>query len=203
MFIKKLGKAGLVACLLCAGATSVQAQDWKSILSGVANTVTEKVTGVSTFSLEGTWTYVGPDCKFESDNVLAKVGSEIAAKKVETEMSNILSKIGFKEGVTYVFNADGTYESTVNGRTTQGTYTYDSSTNELALKTKLGYTFNATVSKSIENSNNISLLFNADKLMSLAQTVSSALKSSATNTLSTLLGQYDGMKIGFELQKKN
>lgn len=94
-----------------------------------------KVTGVSTFSLEGTWTYAGPDCKFESDNVLAKVGSEIAAQKVETEMTNILSKIGFKEGVTYTFNADGTYSSTVNGRTTQGTYTYDSETNELALKT--------------------------------------------------------------------
>ena len=202
MFVKRLGKAGLVARILCAGATSAQAQDWKSILSGIANTVTEKVTGVSTFSLEGTWTYAGPDCKFESDNVLAKVGSEIAAQKVETEMTNILSKIGFKEGVTYTFNADGTYSSTVNGRTTQGTYTYDSETNELALKTKLGYTFNATVSKSIENSNKISLLFNADKLMSLAQTVSSALKSSATSTLSTILGQYDGMKIGFELTKQ-
>lgn len=202
MFVKRLGKAGLVASILCAGATSAQAQDWKSILSGIANTVTEKVTGVSTFSLEGTWTYAGPDCKFESDNVLAKVGSEIAAQKVETEMTNILSKIGFKEGVTYTFNADGTYSSTVNGRTTQGTYTYDSETNELALKTKLGYTFNATVSKSIENSNKISLLFNADKLMSLAQTVSSALKSSATSTLSTILGQYDGMKIGFELTKQ-
>lgn len=201
MFVKRLGKAGLVACILCVGATSAQAQDWKSILSGIANTVTEKVTGVSTFSLEGTWTYAGPDCKFESDNVLAKVGSEIAAQKVETEMTNILSKIGFKEGVTYTFNADGTYSSTVNGRTTQGN-TYDSETNELALKTKLGYTFNATVSKSIENSNKISLLFNADKLMSLAQTVSSALKSSATSTLSTILGQYDGMKIGFELTKQ-
>lgn len=202
MFVKRLGKTGLVACILCVGATSAQAQDWKSILSGIANTVTEKVTGVSTFSLEGTWTYAGPDCKFESDNVLAKVGSEIAAQKVETEMTNILSKIGFKEGVTYTFNADGTYSSTVNGRTTQGTYTYESETNELALKTKLGYTFNATVSKSIENSNKISLLFNADKLMSLAQTVSSALKSSATSTLSTILGQYDGMKIGFELTKQ-
>ena len=202
MFVKNLCKAGLITCVLCVGATSAQAQDWKSILSGIANTVTEKVTGVSTFSLEGTWTYVGPDCKFESDNVLAQVGSEIAAQKVETEMSSILSKIGFKEGVSYVFNSDGTYTSTVNGRTTQGTYTYDSNTNELTLKTTLGVTFNATVSKSIENSNNISLLFNADKLMSLAQTVSSTLKSSSTSTLSTILGQYDGMRIGFELTRQ-
>ena len=202
MFVKNLCKAGLIICVLCVGATSAQAQDWKSILSGIANTVTEKVTGVSTFSLEGTWNYVGPDCKFESENLLAQVGSEIAAQKVETEMSSILSKIGFKEGVSYVFNSDGTYTSTVNGRTTQGTYTYDSNTNELTLKTTLGVTFNATVSRSVENSNNISLLFNADKLMSLAQTVSSALKSSSTSTLSTILGQYDGMKIGFELTKQ-
>ena len=202
MFVKNLCKAGLIICVLCVGATSAQAQDWKSILSGIANTVTEKVTGVSTFSLEGTWNYVGPDCKFESENLLAQVGSEIAAQKVETEMSSILSKIGFKEGVSYVFNSDGTYTSTVNGHTTQGTYTYDSNTNELTLKTTLGVTFNATVSRSVENSNNISLLFNADKLMSLAQTVSSALKSSSTSTLSTILGQYDGMKIGFELTKQ-
>ena len=202
MFVKNLCKAGLIICVLCVGATSAQAQDWKSILSGIANTVTEKVTGVSTFSLEGTWNYVGPDCKFESENLLAQVGSEIAAQKVETEMSSILSKIGFKEGVSYVFNSDGTYTSTVNGRTTQGTYTYDSNTNELTLKTTLGVTFNATVSRSVENSNNISLLFNADKLMSLAQTVSSALKSSSTSTLSTILGQYDGMRIGFELTRQ-
>lgn len=65
------------------------AQDLKSILSGVVSAVANKVTGESS-SLTGTWAYSGPDCKFESDNLLAKAGGEVAAKKVEEKMSGVL-----------------------------------------------------------------------------------------------------------------
>ena len=59
-----------------------------------------------------------------------KAGGEVASKKVEEKMSGILDKLGFSEGCTYTFNADGTYSSTVKGRTTNGTYTYNAETND-------------------------------------------------------------------------
>ena len=97
-----LWRSVLVLALCIAGTANGMAQDLKSILSGVANAVANKVTGESA-SLTGTWAYVGPDCKFESDNLLAKAGGEVAAKQVEDKMSGVLEKLGFKEGTTYTF----------------------------------------------------------------------------------------------------
>ena len=107
-----LWRSVLVLALCIVGTANGMAQDLKSILSGVANAVANKVTGESA-SLTGTWAYVGPDCKFESDNLLAKAGGEVAAKQVEDKMSGVLEKLGFKEGTTYTFNADSTYTSVV------------------------------------------------------------------------------------------
>ena len=192
-----LWRSVLVLALCIAGTANGMAQDLKSILSGVANAVANKVTGESA-SLTGTWAYVGPDCKFESDNLLAKAGGEVAAKQVEDKMSGVLEKLGFKEGTTYTFNADSTYTSVVGGKTVNGTYSYNADTKELTMKTRLGLKVNATVSKG--------LLFKADKLMSLAQTITGAVASkssnSAVSTASSLLSQYDGLQLGVQLKKQ-
>lgn len=202
----KLLKASLLACVLMLG-TQAHAQDWKSILSGVAKAVGEKVSETSTsFSLAGTWKYVGQDCKFQSDNLLAKAGSELAAKSVEEKMQQVMDKLGFSEGCTFVFNADSTYTSTVKGKTTQGTYSYNATDKELKLKTRLGIGFTATVSYNVLTPGKMSLLFNADKLMDLTKTVGSvASKASSNSTLSTLtslLDQYNGLQLGFEMERQ-
>ena len=181
-------KGALLVALCFAFCGMAQAQDWKSILSGVANAITDGKAGAAAFSIEGSWRYASPDCKFTSDNLLAKAGGEVASKKVEEKMTDILDKLGFTEGCTYTFNEDGTYTSTVKGRTTSGTYTYDSETNELQLKTKLG------------------LKFKADKVMSLIQTIGGALGSNSSNsvlsTANSLLNEYDGLQLGFALEKQ-
>ena len=52
----------------------------------------------------------------------------------------------------------------------------------------------------------MSILFNADKLMDLAKTVSNtaSLKSSnaTLKSVSALLNNYQGLKLGFELEKQ-
>lgn len=199
-------KGALLVALCFAFCGMAQAQDWKSILSGVANAITDGKAGAAAFSIEGSWRYASPDCKFTSDNLLAKAGGEVASKKVEEKMTDILDKLGFTEGCTYTFNEDGTYTSTVKGRTTSGTYTYDSETNELQLKTKLGLKFNATVSHNVLEPKKMSLLFKADKVMSLIQTIGGALGSNSSNsvlsTASSLLNEYDGLQLGFALEKQ-
>ena len=191
-----LWKSVLVLALCFAGTANGMAQDLKSILSGVVSAVANKVTGESS-SLTGTWAYSGPDCKFESDNLLAK--------KVEEKMSGVLEKLGFKEGATYTFNEDSTYTSVIGGKTVSGTYSYNADTKQLTMKTRLGLKVNATVSKGLTG-NTMSLLFKADKLMSLAQTITGAVASKSSNaavsTATSLLNQYDGLQLGVELKKQ-
>ncbi|WP_300726213.1 DUF4923 family protein [uncultured Bacteroides sp.] len=192
---------GMICFTLLLG-SNAQAQDLKSILGGVINAVTNGKDVTGTRTLEGNWTYVGPDCKFESDNLLAKAGGEVASKKVEDKMSDIMQKLGFTDGCTFTFNSDGSYQSVAKGRTTKGTYTYDNETNELQMKTRLGAKFNATVSWGAGKK--MSLLFNVDKLMSLAQTIGNTVgkNSSALSAANSLLGQYDGLQMGFEMEKQ-
>ena len=197
----------LLLGLMLTVSTAVSAQDWKSVLGGVVNKVEETVSKVNeSVSIVGTWKYTAPDCKFQSDDLLSKAGGEVAAKKVEDQMSNYLSKLGFNENTVYVFNADSTYTSTVAGRTVNGTYSYNKDTKEVTLKTKIGLKMTAQVSTSLLNGGSMSLLFKADKLMSLAQTVTGAVAGKSSNatitTLNTVLSQYDGLLLGFEMKKQ-
>lgn len=200
------GKFLLIGLMLTVS-TAVSAQDWKSVLGGVVNKVEETVSKVNeSVSIVGTWKYSAPDCKFQSDNLLSNVGGEVAAKKVEEQMSTYLSKLGFNENTVYVFNADSTYTSTVAGRTVNGTYSYNKESKEITLKTKIGLKMTAQISTSLLNGGSMSLLFKADKLMSLAQTVTGAIAGKSSNatvsTLNTVLSQYDGLLIGFEMKKQ-
>lgn len=204
MMKRNLFKVLLAAAFCVATAASGMAQDWKSILSGVAGAVINKATGESN-SIVGTWTYAGPDCKFTSDNLLAKAGGEVAAKKVEEKMSGVFNLLGFKEGSSYTFNADSTYMAKVGNRTTQGTYSYNPDTKELTMKTRLGIKTNVTVSKGLTGET-MSLLFKADKLMSLAQNITGAIagksSNSAVSTATSLLNEYDGLQLGVSLKKQ-
>ena len=197
----------LLTGLILTVSTAVSAQDWTSVLGGVVNKVEETVSKVNeSVSMVGTWKYTAPDCKFESDNLLSKAGGEVAAKKVEEQMSNYLSKLGFNENTVYVFKADSTYTSTVAGRTVNGTYSYNKDTKEVTLKTKIGLKMTVQISTSVLNGGKMSLLFKADKLMSLAQAVTGAVAGKSSNatvsTLNTVLSQYDGLLLGFEMQKQ-
>lgn len=197
----------LLTGLILTVSTAVSAQDWKSVLGGVVNKVEKTVSKVNeSVSMVGTWKYTAPDCKFESDDLLSKAGGEVAAKKVEEQMSNYLSKLGFNENTVYVFYADSTYTSTVAGRTVNGTYSYNKDTKEVTLKTKIGLKMTAQISTSVLNGGKMSLLFKADKLMSLAQAVTGAVAGKSSNatvsTLNTVLSQYNGLLLGFEMQKQ-
>ena len=117
-----------------------------------------------------------------------------------------MKKVGFTDGATFVFNSDSTYTSTVKGRTTTGTYSYDADKKQILMTTRMGFKFNATVSQSVLSPNKMSLLFKADKMMSLVKTFSGALGKTSSNSAVTaanaLLKEYDGLDLGFELEKQ-
>ena len=177
---------------------NANAQDLKSILTGVAKAVVgDKATTSS--SIIGTWKYVGPQCQFESENLLAKAGGEVAAKEVEEKMQTVYDRIGMS-GCEYTFNEDGTYSYTLKKRTMSGTYTFDDKEKTITMKGKLGV---KTVAHVTVTGNDMSLVFNADKLMSVLKTITGPVSkvNSTAATINSVAGSYDGLMLGFDLKK--
>ena len=175
-----------------------------SILNGLLGSLLS--TTLSESSLYGTWTYKAPECRFESESLLAKAGGEVAAAKIEKTLDSYLSKVGIGKGITtYTFNQDKTFAIVTKGKTiSTGTWTFDAQSKQLQMKGTLGL-LNQTCTVGMDGTN-LCLLYEADKLLSVANSVGSTLgKLSGNSTLSTvtsLLGSnYKGMKLGFQLSK--
>lgn len=198
--MKKNNMLRILFAVLVMGTLSLQAnaQDLKSILSGVAKAVIgDKATTAN--SVIGTWTYVQPKCQFESENMLAKAGGAVAAKEVEEKMQKVFEKIGMN-GCQYTFSEDGTYSYTIKKRTIKGTYTFDDTEKTITMKGKLGI---KTVAHITVTGNSMSMVFNADKLMSVLKTITGATSkiNSTASTINSVAEAYDGMMLGFELKK--
>ena len=149
--------------------------------------------------MTGTWTYTGSAIEFESDNFLKKAGGAAAASLAENKLDEQLAKIGIKDGqLSFTFNADSTFTSTIGKRSMQGTYSYDAATNQVQLKYLRLLNMNAKVNCT---SNSMELLFNSDKLLKLITFLSSKSSNTTLKTISSLADSYDGMMLGFELKK--
>jgi len=187
-----------VVLLLCMCSVHAEAQDLKSILSGVAKAVVgNKATTAS--SIIGTWTYSGPECQFESENLLAKAGGEMAAKEVEEKMIAVYNKVGMNN-IRYTFNEDGTYSYQMKKRTVTGSYVFDDAAKTITMTGKLGL---KTVAYVTVTGNDMSMVFKADKLMSILKTITGAASkvNSTAATINSVAEAYDGLMLGFELKK--
>ena len=187
-----------ILLVMCGVSANAGAQDLKSILSGVAKAVVgNKATTAS--SIIGTWTYSGPECQFESENLLAKAGGEVAAKEVEEKMTAVYNKVGM-DNIRYTFNEDGTYSYQMKKRTVTGTYVFDDAAKTITMTGKLGL---KTVAYVTVTGNDMSMVFKAEKLMSILKTITGAASKvySTAATINSVAGAYDGLMLGFELKK--
>ena len=76
-----------------------------------------------------------------------------------------------------------------------GTYVYDASSNKMTLNGVLGVG-QMTCTVSVQG-NQLYMLFDADKLLSVA----SSLSSKSTSTLGSLISSYSGLKLGWAMTK--
>lgn len=180
--------------------TNTQAQSWGDLFKKEnIEKVVNAVTGNTAIDMTGTWTYTGSAIEFESDNFLQKAGGAAAASLAETKLNEQLAKVGIKDGqVSFTFNADSTFTSTVGKRTMSGTYSYDSTDKTVHLKYFKLLNLNAKVNCT---SSTMDLLFNSDKLLKLITFISSKSSSTTLKTISSLADSYDGMMLGFALKK--
>lgn len=192
--------AGVLGGLLGGGTTTGSSSTGSSIINGILN----KVIGSATFSQADlcahTWKYSKPGCAFTSENLLAKAGGEIAASKIEEDLSKYYSKFGFSNSNTYfTFKTDGTFAAKIDGKSWNGTYTFDEKTHAIQLK---GLLLSAS-GFATRTANGISLLFEQKKLLTLVKTLSKLNLTGSTtmSAVSSIVDSYDGVRIGFEMTK--
>lgn len=182
---------------------SVQAQSSLSDLFSKdnINKVVNAVTGKNgKVEMCGTWDYSGMACEFETENLLKKAGGAVATSAVEKELNQQCAKIGIVPGkFGFTFNADSTFVNTYGKKQYKGTYSYNAHTQSVNLKYARIIGFSAKTEVSVKD---MTLLFNADKLLTLLTFFGSKSNSTLIKTASNLAKEYDGMLLGFELKKK-
>ena len=194
----------LAVAALTLTTTSAQAQNWLNALKNAATTAIDKVTGgkLTANALYNTWSYNQPGIKLSSStNALSDITASAATSTLQTKMATYYEKVGIKPGAcSFVFNEDGTFTSTFGQKTSGGTFTFNAETNQITLKYDNGLlALGAINAYAYINGSNLQLLFPMDKLLTLLTTLGSA--SSQLSTITSLLDNYDSVKIGFEFSK--
>ena len=194
------GVAGVLGGLLGGGTTTGSSSTGSSIINGILNNVIGSATFSQADLCAHTWKYSKPGCAFTSENLLAKAGGEIAASKIEEDLSKYYSKFGFSKSNTYfTFKTDGTFAAKIDGKSWNGTYTFDEKTHAIQLK---GLLLSAS-GFATRTTNGISLLFEQKKLLTLIKTLSKLNLTGSTtmSAVSSIVDNYDGVRIGFEMTK--
>lgn len=192
--------AGVLGGLLGGGTTTGSSSTGSSIINGILNNVIGSATFSQADLCAHTWKYSKPGCAFTSENLLAKAGGEIAASKIEEDLSKYYSKFGFSKSNTYfTFKTDGTFAAKIDGKSWNGTYTFDEKTHAIQLK---GLLLSAS-GFATRTANGISLLFEQKKLLTLVKTLSKLNLTGSTtmSVVSSIVDNYDGVRIGFEMTK--
>lgn len=192
--------AGVLGGLLGGGTTTGSSSTGSNIINGILNNVIGSATFSQADLCAHTWKYCKPGCAFTSENLLAKAGGEIAASKIEEDLSKYYSKFGFSKSNTYfTFKTDGTFAAKIDGKSWNGTYTFDEKTHAIQLK---GLLLSAS-GFATRTANGISLLFEQKKLLTLVKTLSKLNLTGSTtmSAVSSIVDNYDGVRIGFEMTK--
>jgi len=168
--------------------------------TGVINAISSVIglDKVKAQNLIGSWKYSAPGCAFTSENLLAKAGGEVAAVQIEEKLLPYYQQVGLSASNTYItFNEDGTFSSKIAGTPFSGTYTFDEATQKISLKGLL-LSMNCYAKK---ESNGISILFEAKKLLTVLQTMSAMSGNKDLQTIGDLSKNYDGVRVGFDMKR--
>ena len=167
---------------------------------GVANAITSVIglNKVRPQELLCTWSYVGPGCAFMSENLLAKAGGEMAAVQIEQKLLPYYQQVGLSANNTMIsFKEDGTFSAKIGGAPLTGQFTFDEQSQKITLKTLL-FSTNCYTKKELGG---ISILFEANKLLTILQLASALSGSKDLQTIGEISKNYDGVRIGFDMRR--
>lgn len=193
----------LVVCgLLFVGAQFSNAQSFKNLfnkknLGKVASTVGVDIP----FNIEGSWKYSGVAVKMESDDVLKRAAASVAAIAAEEKLNEQLARFGIDfNSLVFTFFKDGKLEIGVGARQIPAEYVFSSDKKVITLMLTKKLKVDADVQNNIDA---LSLLFDADKLLKVAEFISKKASNTTIKGIAEMAKSYDGMKMGFQLERIN
>ncbi len=196
-------KIGMIAaaCLLMISCGNMsQVVGAMSNGTGISNAI-KSVIGldkVKAKNLIGDWKYKGPGCAFTSENLLAKAGGEVAAVQIEEKMLPYYQQFNISADNTSIsFREDNRFTAKIVGTPLSGSYTFDEATQKITLQTL----FFSTSCYAKKETGGIAILFEAKKLLTVLQTVSAMSGNKDIQTIGEISKKYDGVRIGFDLNK--
>lgn len=201
----------LAAAMLAAVSYNAQAQSLTDLLKGTkVGDVVDAVTNVvgaatNTLSLPGTWIYKGAAVDLKSDNTLSNLAGTAVTSGVETKINNAFEKVGLKEGaVTFVFNDGMSFSCTIFGKTLNGTWKQNTDENKLTLQFGQTMKYLSMTGYYKTTTSSCEILFDANRFLSFLKSALSLVgKSSSTvGAISGISNNYDGMRLGFKLEKQ-
>ena len=149
-------------------------------------------------NLIGSWSYSNPGCAFTSEKLLAKAGGEMAAVQIEEKLLPYYQQVGISSSNTFItFKDDGTFSSKIAGTPFSGRYTFDEATQKITLKGLL-LSVNCYTKRELVG---ISILFEANKLLTVLQTMSALSGNKDLQTIGDLSKNYDGARVGFDMKR--
>ena len=169
-----------------------------SLLTGIGGVLSNSL-GVNTTSSVGTWVYQQPAVLFESDNLLAKAGGQIAAQSLADKMDTYCQKAGIKPGkLTMTFDNAGKFTQTIGTKTQSGTYTVSNGTVNLTYSGGTGQIVGTTQF----DGSNLVIVVDMTKLLSFAQNLTANSSNSTLSALSSVTKSFNGMKAGLKFSKQ-
>ena len=166
---------------------------------GVTNAIASVIglDKVKAQSLIGEWYYSGPGCAFMSKNLLAKAGGEMAAVQIEQKLLPYYQQVSISSNNTMIsFKEDGSFSAKIAGTPLIGQYSFDEPTQKITLKTLL-FSTSCYAKKELGG---ISILFEANKLLTVLQVASALSGNKDLQTIGELSKNYDGVRVGFDMR---
>lgn len=205
-------KLRILVAALCLCGQVASAQSLKDLLKkattnetvkSVVENVVENVAGVAIpVDITGTWTYSGTAVKFESEDLLKSAAASVAATQVENKLDEYVSKVGLKAGTfSFTFSEENKFTVKALGKSFNGTYTLSEDYKTVSLQFSSVFSSRPFVANVSVTGTQLDLLFTADRLLELLGKLTENSTNTILKSVGTIVNQYDGMKIGLELQK--
>ncbi len=190
----------LLTCLILS-VSNIQAQSWKNLFSKKNVSKVASAAGIDIpFEIEGEWVFQGTAVELETDNMLKKAAAEMAAIAIEEKINQQQEKYGIKPGmVKFTFNKDGVVNVSALNHSIPARYELSKDKKTMHVTVANMINMDATIKHTLDNS--LSILFNADKIVELIKYFSTQVDYASLQAITQILDNYDGLKVGVELQK--
>lgn len=166
----------------------------ENILNGVISS-----SNIEVKDLVGTWNYNAPAIEFESDDMLKDAGGIAVTTSIEQKLAPYYTKAGLNNS-SIIFTTEGKFtmkfkKGSIKGSVTKSGYNFIFHFN--GISQAKGFDVKAYIKKGTA----LEITFDASKLVTLINTISSVTGNATVSSAVKLLNSYEGVYAGFEYKK--